>query len=319
MVFLPGLTIPGVGAGVLIANFDIGRSTIKPNLHSTVYWQRFLTKLQSEHTTWAIVGFSDCAGKAGVNTPLRAARAESVRAVLPPELQARITSTEGAAMGNCITENDTPGDRTLNRSAALLLVETSYEMPEEKIEGSIKKPKGPSFDECDEGDPELLTKWDAIATVMAGKALAGLERYRADDVLNQGDQLVADLLVDSFGFQGSGAHLEAVILGFERIKNKFSGSDYQYECESECDAGDKAYVYDVWTDIHMCMNALRSKSDIYGASVALHEMSHYATGTDDFDYYFYDGTPAQTTMHPDDAVSHADGYQSFATEYYKRG
>jgi len=317
MVFLPQLSIPGEGKGVLIANFDIGRSAIKPNLHSTIYWQQFLSGLQGDQTMWRIVGFSDCAGKAALNTALRADRANSVLSLLPGELKRRITSTEGAAMHNCITENDTPGDRTLNRSVALLLTESTYDMPEEKIEGTIEKPEGPSYDDCEPGDRDLIKKWDAIGTVMAGKALAGLEQYRADDADNRGSQLVADLLVDSFGFQGGGPHLRAVIQGFTRTYDVFKGDDYQYECEDDCD-GDHAYVYAVWSDVHMCMDALRTRGDLYGAGVAVHEMTHYATDTDDLEYFYY-GSPATTSLHPDDAIGNADSYMAFASEYYKRG
>jgi outer membrane protein OmpA-like peptidoglycan-associated protein len=317
MVFLPQLTIPGEGKGVLIANFDIGRSAIKPNLHSTIYWQQFLSGLQGDQTTWRIIGFSDCAGKAALNTALRVDRANAVLSILPGELKRRITSAEGAAMHNCITENDTPGDRTLNRSVALLLTESTYDMPEEKIEGTIEKPEGPSYDDCEPGDRDLVKKWDAIGTVMAGKALAGLEQYRSDDADNRGSQLVTDLLIDSFGFQGSGPHLRAVIEGFTRTYDTFKSDDYQYECEDDCD-GDHAYVYDVWSDVHMCMDALRTRGDLYGAGVAVHEMTHYSTGTDDLEYFYY-GSPATTSLHPDDAIGNADGYMAFASEFYKRG
>jgi outer membrane protein OmpA-like peptidoglycan-associated protein len=317
MVFLPQLSIPGAGTGVLIGNFDIGSSAIKPNLNTTIYWQQFLTQLQSDQTTWQILGFSDCAGKAKDNAALRTARATSVQSVLPLPLQSRITSAAGANIGDCITENDSAADRTLNRSVAMLLVSSTHDMPEEKIEGTITKPTDPSFDDCEPGDRDLIARWDTIATMMAGKALAGLEKYRTDDPNGQGDPLVSDLLVDSFGFQGSGPHLAAVILGFTRIKDTFAKSDYQYECEDDCD-GDHAYVYDVWTDIHMCMDALRTRAELYSSGVALHEMSHYSTGTDDLEYFYY-GSPATTSLHPDDAIGNADGYQAFATEYYKRG
>jgi outer membrane protein OmpA-like peptidoglycan-associated protein len=317
MVFLPQLTIPGEGKGVLIANFDIGRAAIKPNLHSTIYWQQFLSQLQGDQTTWRIVGFSDCAGKAALNTALRADRANAVLSTLPGELRRRITSTEGAAMHNCITENDTPGDRTLNRSVALLLTESTYDMPGEKIEGTIEKPEGPSYDDCEPGDRDLIKKWDAIGTVMAGKALAGLEQYREDDADNRGSQLVTDLLIEAFGFQGNGPYLREVIKGFTEVYNVFKSDDYQYECEEDCD-GPHAYVYDVWTDVHMCMDELRTRGDLYGAGVALHEMSHYASSTDDLEYFYY-GSPVATSLHPNDAIGNADGYMSFASEFYKRG
>ena len=223
MVFLPQLTVPGTGEkGVLIANFDIGSSAVKPNLHSTIYWQQFLAQLKADQTTWAVVGFADCAGKAGINEPLRAARAHSVAAVLPPELRRRISSVDGASIGDCLTGNDTAADRTLNRSVALLLTESTYDMPENKIEGTITKPKAPSYDDCETGDRDLLAKWDVLATMMAGKALAGLEQYRTDDANNVGDPFVAELLVDCFGFQGGGPHLRAVIKGFTDVHNVFS-------------------------------------------------------------------------------------------------
>jgi outer membrane protein OmpA-like peptidoglycan-associated protein len=84
MVFLPSLRLPAVNeTGVLIANFDIGSSAIKPNLHQTLYWQAFLRQAASGRSKWRIEGFTDCQGKVARNQSLRTARAKAVFEAMP--------------------------------------------------------------------------------------------------------------------------------------------------------------------------------------------------------------------------------------------
>jgi len=151
---------------------------------------------------------------------------------------------------------------------------------------------------------------------MAKEAVTALERYKKDDPNGQADKKVNDLLVDHFAFQGVGAHLNAVIKGFRKIRNKFVADDYTYECEDDCDSA-YAYVYQVWSDVHICMNKLKPKGKDFAAHVFLHEMAHFSAGAGDLEYYYYGGSSENTSLHPDDAVSNADSYEGFADQLYK--
>lgn len=173
------------------------------------------------------------------------------------------------------------------------------------------------IDDCDDADKDFRSSADGKATAMAKKALSTLEKYKKEDQLDRADKKVSDLLDDHFGFYGVGPHLNAVIKGFNEIKNKFVADDYTYECEDDCDS-EYAYVYSFWSDIHICMNKLKKKGKDFAAHVFLHEMSHYIAGTDDLKYYYYGKASDTSTLHPNDAISNADSYEGFADQVYKK-
>lgn len=186
-------------------------------------------------------------------------------------------------------------------------------------EGTGKDPQTVSryyVDDCDKADEDFRSSADGRATAMAKEAVTALERYKKDDTNGQADKKVNDLLVDHFAFQGVGAHLNAVIKGFRKIRNKFVADDYTYECEDDCDSA-YAYVYQVWSDVHICMNKLKPKGKDFAAHVFLHEMAHFSAGAGDLEYYYYGGSSENTSLHPDDAVSNADSYEGFADQLYK--
>ena len=134
MVFLPGLSDTTSGEqGVLIANFDIGSAAIKSNLHDTIYWKQFLKKIRANRSQWEILGFTDCQGPKSLNRRLRKDRAASIFKILPEEIKPQIVSHEAAPDNDCITENDTAANRTLNRSVAFLLVERTVEFKPEDV------------------------------------------------------------------------------------------------------------------------------------------------------------------------------------------
>ncbi len=165
--------------------------------------------------------------------------------------------------------------------------------------------------DCDEKDRPDIRTADGIATAMAKKAVTDLTAYQSNDT----DQKITDLLIDSFGFQGAGPFLGVVLKAFTKVRDAFNADDYTYECEDDCDSAN-AYVYNFWTDIHLCMNKMSGKNTTWMAGVMLHEMTHYAVDTGDVEY-FYSGTRATTSLHPTDAIANADGYESFAEENYK--
>jgi hypothetical protein len=98
---------------------------------------------------------------------------------------------------------------------------------------------------------------------------------------------------------------------FARIKVYLDKDEFTIECENDCTDA-KAYVYAVWTDIHMCMNKLRNESTRRFGEILLHEVSHDAAGTDDEEYYYPSRTT--TTLSKGDALDNADSYESFAAQ-----
>jgi outer membrane protein OmpA-like peptidoglycan-associated protein len=176
MVFLPTLRDPRTRAqGVLIANFDIGSSKIKPNLHETLYWKQFLARIAVNRSQWRIAGFTDCQGADGLNQQLREERAAAVFKILPPEIQSRIVSQEGAPLGECITENSSAAERTLNRSVALILETSVVDFKPEQITARCIPPeprdspgKHCKFYVYDSTEPTgMAWKWKAAALALA--------------------------------------------------------------------------------------------------------------------------------------------------------
>lgn len=120
-------------AGVLIANFEIGSSTIKSNLNSTLYWKQFLQTIESNRSKWEILGFTDCEGNEALNKDLRKSRAEAMYKVLPASLRPQIQAYDGAPLTDCITENGGQADRTLNRSVLLRFKEYVADIKEPTV------------------------------------------------------------------------------------------------------------------------------------------------------------------------------------------
>ncbi len=130
MVFL---SVGGSDAAhALIANFDIGKSTIKSNLLRTTYWQKFLKALTMERSRWHLLGFTDCHEAAAGKTSLGKDRAVAVRTALPEALQSQIVSYDAAPAGDCMRGNVTGADRTMNRSVAFVLEQISVDFSDDE-------------------------------------------------------------------------------------------------------------------------------------------------------------------------------------------
>jgi hypothetical protein len=114
-------------------NFDIGSAAIKRNLQGTIFWKQFLRKIAVNRSQWTILGFTDCQGGESRNTKLREDRAAAVFNILPPEIKPQIVSHEAAPIYNCITENNTAADRTLNRSVAFMLGDRAVKLKAEDV------------------------------------------------------------------------------------------------------------------------------------------------------------------------------------------
>jgi Domain of unknown function (DUF4157) len=154
MVFFTEMRDPETGqTGALIANFDIGKSTIKPNLASTIYWQQFLQLTEQGGTTYKLMGFVDCHEAQTGGASLRKARAEAVYQALPQKLRQQIVSRDAAPEGACMTGNVNGADRAMNRSVALVL-DTSiadFSVDEPEVEVIVGKTPIDHLRECEAG------------------------------------------------------------------------------------------------------------------------------------------------------------------------
>jgi hypothetical protein len=158
-----------------------------------------------------------------------------------------------------------------------------------------------SHEDCTDADlRHHIWPADRIAKRMVDRAIAALSTSPLAPPVSR-------LMLLNFN-DASASSVAEVLAKFREIKREYDGNSYQYECEDDCDS-ENAYVYAFWTDVHLCMNKLRGRSNDFIAGVMVHEMSHYAAGTDDNEY-FYPGT-GQTSLSPSDAVDNADSYEGF--------
>ena len=167
-----------------------------------------------------------------------------------------------------------------------------------------------SHQDCEESDLRAhIWPADRIARQMVEKAIRVLSASPVDPA-------VTPLL--SKYFMSNAPSISTILAVFRKIKKDFDGNDYQYECEDDCE-DENAYVYGIWTDIHLCMNMLRGKANDCIASTIVHEFSHYSANTDDesgrcYDCASFPGCPV--SLSASDATDNADSYAAFAYELY---
>ncbi len=87
-------------------------------------------------------------------------------------------------------------------------------------------------------------------------------------------------------------------------------SPIDFECETECDKDVAAYVYNIWTDVHLCP-VWHSQTPRKQANTIIHELAHDAAGRDDEAYVWQ---PKYAKLSAEDAIDNADSYSSFAEE-----
>jgi outer membrane protein OmpA-like peptidoglycan-associated protein len=326
MVFLPQLIIPASGEkGALIANFNIGSAVIKSNLGQTIYWKSFLTNAQTDKKKWRIEGFSDCQGSEAANQSLREQRAKAVLSILPAPLQARITSATGGLIQNCITENSNAGQRTLNRSVALLLVESSYEFTGETIEGELER-NVPATDGCSENQRERLGIAFPLARRMGENAKAAISRMKRG---SPGEALLQK-------FFGSRAFDRRWLInqGYTAALRAISGGP-TYKCVSQgtapCDSSTTsgyvgAHAIIFGSPVVVCAHGF-NVDNIELADTILHEASHVGDLTNDLEYCSRtNGCSLETVdevlpgirLTGRGALNNADSYARFASELFRR-
>ena len=91
--------------------------------------------------------------------------------------------------------------------------------------------------------------------------------------------------------------------------NKAINQSIDFECETSCDPNVLAYVYSVWSDLHLCPYWFNSASELQ-ASTVIHELAHDVIGCDDNAYEWQ--TAKYAAMSVKDAMDNADSYAHFA-------
>jgi hypothetical protein len=87
-----------------------------------------------------------------------------------------------------------------------------------------------------------------------------------------------------------------------------------FQCETSCDKDVLAYVYTVWSDLHVCPYWFNSAPDLQ-ASTVIHELAHDVVGADDNAYEWE--TAKYAGMSVGDAMDNADSYAHFAWDASK--
>jgi hypothetical protein len=93
-----------------------------------------------------------------------------------------------------------------------------------------------------------------------------------------------------------------------RIRSAFNGT---IPVEVESEGTSRAYVYVIWSDIHLCPPWFADPSPDARARTIIHECSHKYTGTDDKAYHW---DPKYATLSTKDALNNADSYAWFCMD-----
>ncbi len=121
----------------------------------------------------------------------------------------------------------------------------------------------------------------------------------------------ARLLSRHFHIKDRG-YLFEVIRHFKTI-NSALNSPINFECEKKCDKNVAAYVYSIWSDIHLCPVWFNRLSLDGQANTIIHELAHDAANRDDEAYIWQ---TAYSKLSVEDAIDNADSYSNFAKEAY---
>jgi hypothetical protein len=106
----------------------------------------------------------------------------------------------------------------------------------------------------------------------------------------------------------------AKILGrYKQIQTAIH-SALNFECETSCDPNVLAYVYSIWTHLHLCPYWFNSAADLQ-ASTVIHEIAHDIVGADDNAYEWQ--TAKYSGMSVSDAMNNADSFAHFAWDASK--
>jgi outer membrane protein OmpA-like peptidoglycan-associated protein len=317
-------------SGGLIANFDIGSATIKPNLGKTIDWKQFVRKIKRNRSHWNLVGFTDCQGDEKLNTTLREQRAKAVFNILPPSVQAQIDSVEGAHISQCVRDNTTPAARTLNRSVLLQLVSYTADFSSETNEIPLTPSPDVDTKDCSQDKHDKVALAFRFARMMVDKAISVI------DHMEKGTPEEA-LLLKYFGKDAWDSR-DKIRRTYRRMQRDWNpnltfrcetGDDKdktvtiagkQYTAEGDCHSGTEGLtgVIPLVSGGHVgsilvCDSAFTTnilpETDL--PETILHEISHASEWT--FDNGYCDRANG-CSLDTDEAIHNGDSYSGFAGE-----
>lgn len=170
---------------------------------------------------------------------------------------------------------------------------------------AAKVPSGPSneFEDCPIDWQRKAEAALVIGRRWVGKVITGLAKL-PDPIPTP----IAFLLNQHFHTINRD-QIAKIIQHYKTIDSAINRS-IDFECETSCDDNVAAYVYLVWTDLHLCpiWYGLPSRGQ---ANTIMHELAHDAAGRDDKAYVWQ---PGYRTLSPEDAIDNADSYSNFADD-----
>ncbi len=318
-------------SGALVANFDIGKAALKPNLAKTIFWKQFLARIAKNKSHWELIGLTDCEGEEKRNSPLRKQRAQSVFDALPAPVKPQIDSVEGAVAGDCVRDNATPVDRTLNRSVLFKLTNYVADLSAEANEVPATPTPDVGTKDCPDADKRhKLALAFRFAKMMVDKAIALIDRMKPGTP-------EAQLLVKYFGTDALASKGE--IRRTYRLLQRDWNPDLTLRCETaddrdktqtimgqsvvsegDCHSGTEGFtgVVPLITGGHVgslliCDSAFTTnvlpETDL--PETILHEISHALQWTFDKGYCSRSSGCALST---EEAIHNGDSYSGFAGE-----
>jgi outer membrane protein OmpA-like peptidoglycan-associated protein len=115
----PDVTLHAPGQ-LLIADFGVGRQSVKPSTQAEPLLQSWLSIFESDNSyRLSIAGYSDCVGSESANENIRHGRAEQVERLLRPGAHSRVTFRGMAGLGDYVTNNNTIENRARNRGVII--------------------------------------------------------------------------------------------------------------------------------------------------------------------------------------------------------
>jgi hypothetical protein len=118
---LPGDVILLQGDRLWIADFEVGKTYVKPSAMNQKLLKDWLSRFENDAAyKLEIIGYSDCVGREKDNLELRRGRAEAIFKLLKPGVQARVIDKPRAApAGTYLSENFTFLGRAKNRAVII--------------------------------------------------------------------------------------------------------------------------------------------------------------------------------------------------------
>ena len=305
--------------GLLVANFAVGKSSLKSNLKKHPVWPQLINAVSEKGSVWSIWGLSDCEGGNALNTSLRQQRADALRAVLPPGAAAHIGAVKPASLDDCITDNANRVARTWNRAALITPEQREIIFEEDDVikgKRPVPKPVDQPTSDCSTSQKKEVAQSLPIAIDMARTALFALRDHK--------DPVVKGILRKYFNDDSEQTFQKA----HDGLLNTLQGlrSDITLECESKgswfyehfCSSSSTvvtvAYVRSwlIALHVHLCEAAFGT-GDLDLARTLVHEFNHLFHHTSD-KQYCYGGKCS--SLDPKDAYDNADSYARFAHDAY---